>query len=378
MSGLESGSSTPAAGERTSKLKQVEAQLRLMTMVFLDSADPIVIRDLEGRILDANHEVERVFGWTREEVLGEPAVQFLAPEWRELADRMLQQCLRGEAVRNVEFAVRAKGGALVPILSSAFLLTAETGEPVAIANILKDITQLKQTAEKLQQRNAQLQQFANVLAHDLAAPLRTIRSFAEVLEEECHEECSDDFREHLQLIVAGAKRMDAMIADLLRFVRIEHQQMHFDPVDSGEALADAIANLHSAIEEAGARVTHDPLPIVHADGIQLMHVFQNLIGNAIKFCRDKPPQVHVSAEETDSGWRFSVRDNGIGMDQNDLKKIFDVFRRLHAQELFPGTGIGLAVCKAVVERHGGRIWAESEKGVGSVFHFTISDPVELK
>jgi PAS domain S-box-containing protein len=343
-----------------------------MTKVFLDSADPIVIRDLEGRILDANHEVERVFGWTREELLGQPAGQFLAPEWRELADRTLQQCQRGEAVRNVEFAVRAKGGVLVPILATAFLLTDEKGEPVAIANILKDIAQLKQTTEKLQQRNAQLQQFANVLAHDLAAPLRTICSFAELLEEECSaKNCSEDFRDNLQCLIDGANRMDAMIADLLEYVRIEHQETSLYAVDSKLALQQAIDNLHSAIQESGAEVTYDPLPTVQANEIQLVHVFQNLIGNAIKFARDDPPRIHVDAEQVEQAWRFSVRDNGIGMDAKDLTKIFDVFRRLHAQNVFPGTGIGLAICKAVVERHGGRIWAESEKGVGSVFYFTI-------
>jgi PAS domain S-box-containing protein len=353
-------------------LKQVEAQLRLMTMVFLDSADPMVIRDLEGRVVDANHEVERVFGWSREELLGHEAGHFLAPEWRTLAELTLRQCQEGRPVRNVEFAVRAKSGVLIPVLATGFLLTNEAGEPVAIANILKDITQLKQATNRLQQRNEQLQQFANVLAHDLAAPLHTIGSFAGLLQTACRDECSEDFREYLQFVVEGAKRMDAMIADLLRYVRVEQQEMTFDVIESEKALADAIANLHSTIQEAGARVTYDDgLPTVGANGIQLMHVFQNLIGNAIKFCREEPPRIHIAAEPVDAAWRFSVRDNGIGMDQKNLKKIFDVFRRLHAQELYPGTGIGLAICKAIVERHGGRIWAESEKGVGSVFYFTL-------
>ena len=201
--------------------------------------------------------------------------------------------------------------------------------------------------------------------------MQTIRSFAELLEIECSGGYSDDFREHVQFIVSGATRMDAMISDLLKYVRLEHQEMTFNTVDSQKALADALANLHSTIQEAGADVTNDPLPTVHASGLQLVHVFQNLIGNAIKFCRDKPPRIHISAELIDQNWRFSVRDNGIGMDQWNLEKIFGVFQRLHTPELFPGTGIGLAICKEIVERHGGRIWVESEKGVGSVFYFTI-------
>ena len=162
-----------------------------------------------------------------------------------------------------------------------------------------------------------------------------------------------------------------MISDLLQYVRLEHQEMTFDTVDSQKALADALANLHSMIQEAGAVVTYDPLPKVRASGLQLVHVFQNLIGNAIKFRRDEPPRVHVSAEPIDQQWRFSVRDNGIGIDQKDLTKIFDVFKQLHAPGVFPGTGIGLAICKEIVERHGGRIWVESERGVGSAFYFTI-------
>ena len=186
----ESGGSPTA--QDALKLKQIEAQLRSMKLVFLDSADPILIRDLEGRVMDSNHEVERVFGWTREELLGQESGHLLAPEWRELAHLTVQRCRRGEPVRNVEFAVRTKNGVVVPVLATGFLLTDELGQPVAIANILKDITQLKQATERLQKRNEQLQQFANVLAHDLSAPLQTIRSFAALLEEECSGEYSDE------------------------------------------------------------------------------------------------------------------------------------------------------------------------------------------
>ena len=366
----ESGGSPTAQGAL--KLKQIEAQLRSMQLVFLDSADPILIRDLDGHVVDANHEVERVFGWTREELLGRQAGDLLAAEWRELAQLTVERCRRGEPVRNLEFAVRTKGGVVVPVLATGFLLTDELGQPVAIANILKDITQLKQTTERLQRRNEQLQQFTNVLAHDLSAPIQSIRGCAALLAEQCSDQLSGECREFLQFIVSGAARMDAMLADLLKYVRLEHQEMAFETVDSQQALADALANLHSMIQGAGAAVTHDPLPSVRASGLQLVHVFQNLIGNAIKFCRDRPPRVHVAAEPIGGQWRFSVRDNGIGMDARDLRRIFDVFAQLHAPGMFPGTGIGLAICREIVERHGGRIWVESEKGVGSVFYFTIS------
>lgn len=371
MSAASQESSDSLAARDALKLKQVEAQLRAMKLVFLDSADPIVIRDLDGRIMDSNHEVERVFGWTRDELRGQEAGHLLAPEWRELAQLTLEKCRRGEPVRNLEFAVRTKNGDYIPVLATGFLLTDELGQPVAIANILKDITELKQAHQRLQKRNQQLQQFANVLAHDLSAPLQSINSFAFLLKKECSGTTSDNCREYLQFIVSAAARMHAMIADLLDYVRLEHQEMTFDQVDSQLALADALANLHSTIQEAGATVTSEPLPTVRASRIQLVHLFQNLIGNAIKFRRDQSSQVHVAAEPLEQHWRFSVRDNGIGMEPWALTQIFEVFQRLPAAEQFPGTGIGLAICKEVVERHGGRIWVESEKGVGSVFYFTI-------
>jgi PAS domain S-box-containing protein len=352
-------------------LKQVEAQLAKMTKVFVDGADPILIFDLDRSVLDMNFETERVFGWSRAELVGGPTRHLLPPELHPLADSVWERLGRGETVRNYETAVRTKSGEVVPVLTTSFLLTSETGQPVAAAAIIKDITQLKRTTEQLQQRNRELQQFANVLAHDLGAPLRGIKGSAQLLDRHCKDQLDEQAGEYLEMIQDSVHRMQRLIKDLLDFARVEHQAKTFQAVDCSQVFEHAVKNLHAAIEENDAKVTCDTLPTIHGNATQLVQLFQNLIGNAIKFRRADAPRVHVTTQRSDEGWHFQVRDNGIGIEATHLDKIFDVFQRLHSEAEFPGTGIGLAICKAIVERHGGRIWIESEKGKGSIFHFTI-------
>lgn len=368
---MTSTSNGPAAESDISKLKQVEAQLAKMTKVFVDGADPIVIFDLDRRVLDMNCETERVFGWSREELIGGPTRQLLPVEFQSLADSVWERLGSGETVRNYESAIRTKSGELVPVLATSFLLTSETGQAVAAAAIIKDITQLKRTTEQLQQRNRELQQFANALAHDLGAPLRGIAGFAQLLESKCEDQLNEQAREYLGMIQDSVHRMRRLIKDLLDFARVEHQAKSFQEVECSRAFEHAVKNLYAPIEENGAEVTCDSLPTVHGNATQLAQLFQNLIGNGIKFRRDDTPRVHVTTERNDEGWHFQVRDNGIGIDAEHLNTIFDVFQRLHSEDEFPGTGIGLAICKAIVERHGGRIWIESERGKGSTFHFTL-------
>jgi PAS domain S-box-containing protein len=346
-----------------------------MNHVFMDGADPIVITDLAGRIVDLNHETVRVFGWTREEALRRTIEHFAVGLQGAPTDRLLYRIQHGETVRNLEALAKAKSGQSVPSLVTAFALTDEDDQAVGFALIIKDITSLKQTTWQLEQKNRELRQFANALSHDLGAPLNSIRGYAELLRRRYHGQLDEESTEGLDFIVAGVDRMTRMIGDLLDFTRMECGPSCFREVDCGKVLAQAVANLDALIKENGAEVTSDPLPIVQGHEMQLVQLFQNLIGNAIKFRRDEPPQVRVSCEETCDGWQFAVRDNGIGIDSKHFDIVFDVFRRLHADDVFPGTGIGLAVCRSIVERHGGRIWVESTKGQGSTFFFTIGDPL---
>lgn len=230
---------------------------------------------------------------------------------------------------------------------------------------------LARQAEELERSNKELEQFAYVASHDLQEPLRMIASYTQLLAKRYAGKLDSDADEFIGFAVDGATRMQNLINDLLQYSRVNRKGKPFAPVDCAEVLRDALVNLRISLEESRAIVTNDDLPSVTCDATQLTQLFQNLIGNAIKFHGDGPPHVHVSAADGGSEWKFAVRDNGVGFDPQYAERIFVIFQRLHSQREYAGTGIGLSICKRIVERHGGRIWAESEPGKGATFYFTI-------
>ena len=230
---------------------------------------------------------------------------------------------------------------------------------------------LEQSVAELTRSNADLQQFAYVASHDLQEPLRMVASFTQLLARRYHGKLDADADEFIGYAVEGANRMQQLIKDLLAYSRVTTQRASFKPMESDRALEAALTNLQMAIEKQQAVVTHDPLPTVVADGTQLAQLFQNLVSNAIKFRGDRPPRIHVSAVRHEHEWLFAVRDNGIGIDPQYADRIFIIFQRLHTSADYPGTGIGLALCKKIVERHGGRIWVDSQFGHGAIFYFTV-------
>ncbi len=233
---------------------------------------------------------------------------------------------------------------------------------------------LRRKTEELARSNAELEQFAYVASHDLQEPLRMISSYTQLLEQRYESLLDERAKKYIYYAVDGATRMQRLINDLLTFSRVATRARPLATVDAHAALGQALRNLLAAIEESGALVTNDDLPIVYADEPQLVQVFQNLVGNAIKFRSDAAPLVHVSAERRDERWVFCVRDNGIGIGPQYFERIFVIFQRLHSRQEYPGTGIGLALCKRIVERHNGRIWVESEPGRGSAFFFSLEGP----
>ena len=263
----------------------------------------------------------------------------------------------------------------------------EHGRVTRIIGVMLDITDRKRAEEELRRQarelarsNAELEQFAYVTSHDLQEPLRAISGYLQFLQRRYGDKLGEDADLFITRSVAAAMRMRTMINDLLTYSRLDIRGKEFELTDSSAALGQAMDNLQVAIEESDAVIVHDPLPLVMADASQLVQLFQNLLGNAIKFRSDRRPEIHVGAEHLplqqagegwDGGWLFSVQDNGIGIEPGHAERIFAIFQRLHTWEEYPGTGIGLAVCKKIVARHGGRIWVESEPGLGSAFYFTL-------
>jgi light-regulated signal transduction histidine kinase (bacteriophytochrome) len=213
--------------------------------------------------------------------------------------------------------------------------------------------------------------FAYVASHDLQEPLRAVNSYTQLLARKYQDRLDAKADKYIGYIVEGATRMQQLINDLLEFSRVGTRGKELVPTDCEVVLNRVLANLSVAIAESHATITRDPLPTVLGDEIQLIQLLQNLIGNAIKFRGEEPPKVHISVKRQEKEWLFSVRDNGIGMEPEYFDRIFTIFQRLHSRSEYPGTGIGLAVCKKIVERHGGRIWVESEPGVGTAFYFTL-------
>jgi light-regulated signal transduction histidine kinase (bacteriophytochrome) len=232
------------------------------------------------------------------------------------------------------------------------------------------LVERKRSEEALERSNEDLERFAYAASHDLKEPLRLIGSYVQLLQKKYGNRLGPEADEYIGYVVSSVKRMDELIGDLLTYSRIGTRDHEFEESDCEAILKWTIMNLQMAIQENGAVITHDSLPTLHADQSHVIQLFQNLLSNAIKYRGTEPPQIHVSAKRDGNHWLFSIQDNGLGIEPKYHKQIFGIFQRLHGREL-PGTGIGLAVCQRILERHGGRIWVDSEPGKGSTFYFTL-------
>ena len=359
----------------------------------LESApDAIVITSGDGLIRLVNRQTEQLFGYPREDLLGQP-VEMLVPE-RSRRGHVAQRSGYARQPRTrpmgagLELYGQRRDGSMVPVEIS--LSPMETEDGLLIISVIRDVTERRRSDEHLREvatvlarqsvelvrSNEELQQFAYVASHDLQEPLRMVASYTQLLKRRYAGNLDADADEFIDYAVDGATRMQRLINDLLIYSRLGTRGKEFAPVDTDAVLAEVLADLAAAIEEGGAAVTHDPLPTVQGDPSQLGQLFLNLVANAIKFRGEAAPRVHVSARREGAEWLFSVRDNGIGIAPEYTDRIFVIFQRLHNRTEYPGTGIGLAICKKIVERHGGRIWLESQPGQGATFFFTLPAAAE--
>jgi len=363
--------------ERRRVVEQLRASEERYRDLFENANDIIYTTDLQGHVLSVNRAAERVIGYTRQEILGMNILQVVAPEYREQARRSIELELGGEGRTALEMEIIAKGGRRV-CLETSMRLQFSQGNPAGVHGIARDVTERKQAqqilakqAQELVRSNAELEQFASVVSHDLQEPLRMVTRYAELIAGRYRGKLNTDADEFLGYMLSGATRMQQLIQDLLAYSRVSTRGHEFQPTNSEAVLQSVLANLRVRIEETGAGVTHGQLPMVLADKAQLGQLFQNLLSNALKFHSEASPRIHLSAERNGPEWLFLVRDNGIGIEARDCERIFGIFERAHSDQAYPGTGIGLAVSKRIVERHGGRIWVESQPGKGSTFFFTL-------
>lgn len=378
-------------------------------------SDTLVVLDPEGTIRQVNQVTLDLLGYEREQLIGRQIDSVIENE--ELIPK------KG-ILRNVEKRYLTKDGRKIPILYSGSMLRDNKGEIIDRICLGKDITErkkaqdvlrqahegleiqvknrtadlsqvnkalqdeikermlveeeLRRYATELERSNQTLQQFAYVASHDLQEPLRTVTSYVQLTERNYKGRLDSDAEDFIELIVEGAKRMKELVAGLLAYSRVGSHGETFKITDSEAILNQALGNLAVAVKESNAVVNREPVPEIMADGTQLTQVFQNLIGNAIKFSGSHQPEIRIRAKAGKGEWIFLVQDNGVGFEQQYHDRIFKIFQHLHKREEYPGTGIGLAICKRIVERHGGRIWANSEPAKGSTFYFSIPKSREQK
>ena len=371
--------------ENVAMIKEGEEQIQT---IFKNAPDAVVVINEEGLIVRWNPRAEVIFGWTAAEVIGMPLPAVIIPEkflkiyqasmkkFMETKEvPFLNKPLELHAIRKdrTEFDV---GLSIAPTLLKGkhFFI----GFISDISFRKKSEALIQQKSEDLVRSNKELEQFAYVASHDLQEPLRIITSYVQLLEKRYKEKLGKDADEFIHFTVDAAARMHTLINDLLTYSRVGSLGGQFLPADCNVVVKTALENLKSSVKETNAKIKLDVLPVLNADASQMVQLFQNLIGNGIKFRGKNIPEIKISAEDKISHWLFSVSDNGIGIQKEYLEKIFIIFQRLHTIADYPGTGIGLAICKKIVERHGGEIWVESEIGKavpagrqGTTFKFTI-------
>ena len=406
---------TEAMHRAQQKVRAVSGYVRSLLEA---SLDPLVAISPTGKITDVNQATKMVTGLPAGRLIGSDFSDYFVE--RERAEAGYQLVLRAGFVRDYPLTIRHASGRTTDVLYNATVYRNDSGAMQGVFAAARDVTQrnfaeaeltryrnhleelvrlrtgeleaangqlqaeiaerqraaesLRRTTEELKRSNQELEQFAYVASHDLQEPLRAVAGYLGLIEQRLDGVLDDKSRQHLQGAIQGASRMHTLITDLLALSRVGTRGGAFGLTDLDAVLDQALQSANDGIQSAGATIVRTHLPTLWADHGQMIQLFQNLVGNAIKFCGEQPPEIHIEAlRQEDGRWRFAVRDNGIGIEPQYFERIFLIFQRLHTRREYPGNGIGLAICKKIVERHGGKIWVDSTPSGGSTFYFTISD-----
>lgn len=373
------------------EIKSVNAELeeaeRKFRAIIESAPDAMVIVDEQGKIKLVNEQTEKIFGYKRNELLDKHVEKLIPQRFHAQHTGYREQFTAEPHIRPMGlgkelYGIR-KNGEEFPVEIS--LSPLETSEGRFISSSIRDVTlqkqaadqikefnaQLKKHADELEKSNLELKQFAYIVSHDLQSPLRNISGFVQLLQQTYKEKIDEQADDWINRTVKNTKKMEMIIHDILAYSRIGSRARPFQITDLNEVLTEVMSTLESSINDANAVITYDKLPTVMGDPSQLAHVFQNLIGNGIKYQSKKTPHVNITAKKNKTEYIISVSDNGIGIDPQYHDRIFEIFKRLHTHQEYPGTGIGLSICRRILDRHGGKIWAESEPGKGSKFYFTL-------
>jgi len=358
--------------EAAEALRQADRNARLLASIVESSDDAIISKDLDGVITSWNKSAERLFGYTASEAVGQSITLLIPPERLDEEPRILASLRRGERVDHFETVRVRKDGTRLNISLTISPVKDAQGSIVGASKVARDITERVRQEAALKQANADLRQFAYSASHDLQEPLRMVTAYSQLLQEDFDGKLGDRGAESIRRIVEGSTLMHNLLRDLRIYMEVSTtNEEPIEEIDAGEIVEKALQNLAVAIKESDASVTFGDLPRVTMRAFQLEQVFQNLIGNAIRYRSSAPPRIQIAAAMQGKEWVFSVKDNGIGMAHEFHQQIFGVFKRLHTRSEYPGTGMGLAICQRSVERVGGKIWVESEPGKGSTFFFTV-------
>ena len=350
-------------------------------MIMNSALDAIICMDKRGLITFWNPQAEKIFGWKADEVMGKPLSDTIIPtEYRARHTRGLEAYVKtgeGRILNTIlELSAINKDNAEFPV--ELTVLPIKQGNDQFFCAFLRDITQrknaeklLKERAEELAASNAELEQFAYVASHDLQEPLRMVTSFLQLLEKKYEGHLDETVKQYIKFAVEGSERMKRLILDLLEYSRVNTNREKRTNTPISNIITQVLDTYACKIIESKAIVKVSLMPVANVNTLQMTQLFQNLIGNALKYNRSTQPEIEIGYEEHPDCYQFFVKDNGIGIDPKFYERVFIIFQRLHTKNQFSGTGIGLAICKKIVEKHEGRIWVESGAGKGSTFYFTI-------